>query len=166
MISIALTNLLTCIFSKYDSSVVSCGGYVGFDLHLWVGPDTSYERYGIHFVRFAGRAICCINDDWLFPSFDPKYEWKEVTTHDSCWPNSCDGILRDLVRSKPVPRYFSSSEVIQRSMLFPGKFEEISIEDLSGVRYVPRDQSFEECPRCLVSKGHLKKLSWRDDHGN
>lgn len=76
------------------------GVYVSFDLSVSThsGIEQRDVRVGVHFLYYNGRILGAADRDFLSCAFDPNHEWKQVSTHSSCWADSFDCYVNDIVR--------------------------------------------------------------------
>ena len=90
----------------------SKGVYLGFDFRLATDEGNRSQRsvaVGLHFIRFWGRILGAANRDFLFPRFHPRYEWESISTHDSCWSDSTNHwvgeIIQDIMEKRDSSEY-------------------------------------------------------------
>ncbi len=133
--------------ANYDKN----GVYLGFDLRVTTDTKDHGQRavaVGVHLLRFHGRILGCANRDFLFPNFRSELEWESISTHDSCWTDSTEcwvgDIVRDIMEKKKDSKYV---EPYREDKLTYGKDGEydiwlsldrsklIDIEQLRGVAF-------------------------------
>lgn len=77
------------------------GIYISFDLRIQTKKDYFDQRdvaIGIHFLRFQGRVLGAVNEDFFASAFSADLPWESVSTHGSCWADSFCGYINDIVR--------------------------------------------------------------------
>ena len=127
------------------------GLYLGFDLRIDTDPRYYEQRsvaVGVHLLRFWDRILGATDDKFIFMRFNPICDWEQISQHDSCWADSTDHWVNDIVRdvmtngdkSKYTQRYKEDGLIYgeqhaHRTHLMMSGVQLVDIEQLRGVSF-------------------------------
>jgi len=119
--------------------------YFGFDLRIDTDPKYFLQRsvaIGVHLLRFCDRILGATDNRFIFMKFDPTCAWEQISQHDSCWPNSTELWVNDIVRDVMTNR--DKSKYTQRykddGLTYAKKHCHLTHLTLSGVQLVDIEQ--------------------------